>query len=145
MSAGFVLTVLVAGFMATYAHLIFAITADKVGLAKLDFGKGVSMLLFGDSYGGSPPYMLGLAVVHLNGMLFALIYAGLIGPQLAYSPLVRGLIFSGMLLIFSQCIFNPIIARNGFFSVKIHPRAWQTAIVAHAIYGAILGWLSPVL
>ncbi len=145
MKLDFLLTVSAAGFLATYLHMAFAITADRVGMVKLDFGKGLSMLLFGESYGGNPPYVLGLISVHLNGIVFALVYATLVGPLLSGPGVVRGLIFGGLLLIFSQCVFNPLITKHGFFSVKLHPRAWQTAVVAHAIYGVMLGWLSPVL
>lgn len=145
MRLDFFLLVAAAGFLATYFHMVFALTADRVGLVKLDFGKAVSMLLFGESYGGNPPYILGLVSVHLNGIIFALVYATVIGPHLPGPDLQKGLIFAGMLLIFSQCIFGPFIAQNGIFSSKVHPRAWQTAIIAHAIYGAFLGWLSPVL
>ncbi len=145
MKLDFLLIVSAAGFLATYFHMVFAITADRVGMVKLDFGKGLSMLIFGESYGGNPPYILGLISVHLNGIVFALVYATLVGPLLSGSGVVRGLIFSGLLLIFSQCVFNPLITKQGFFMVKMHPRAWQTAVAAHAIYGAMLGWLSPVL
>ncbi|MDP7167288.1 MAG: hypothetical protein QF701_05965 [Nitrospinota bacterium] len=141
----FLLLVAAAGFLATYFHMVFALTAGRVGMVKLDFGKGLSMLLFGESYGGNPPYVLGLISVHLNGIVFALIYATLVGPELPGASVVRGLIFGGLLFIFSQCVFSPFITKHGFFSVKTHPRAWQTAVVAHTIYGTILGWLSPIL
>ncbi|MBT3351802.1 MAG: hypothetical protein HOC91_05795 [Nitrospinaceae bacterium] len=144
MKLDFMLTVAVAGFLATYCHMAFALTADRVGMVKLDFGKGLSMLLFGESYGGSPPYVLGFIAVHLNGIVFALFYATVVGPMMSGSNVVRGLIFGGILLIFSQCFFNPFITKHGFFAMKANPRAWQTAVVAHAIYGVILGWLSPI-
>jgi len=69
MKLDFILAAAAAGFLATYAHAMFALTADRVGLVKLDFGKGLSMLFFGESYGGNPPYLLGLAAVHLNGII----------------------------------------------------------------------------
>ena len=145
MKLDFLLVVSGAGFLATYFHMVFALTADRVGMVKLDFGKGLSMLLFAEPYGGNPPYILGLISVHLNGIIFALVYATLVGPELPGAPVVRGLIFGGLLLIFSLCVFNPLITKHGFFALKMNPRAWQTAVVAHVIYGAMLGWLSPIL
>ncbi|MDA0999347.1 MAG: hypothetical protein O2807_02355 [bacterium] len=133
------LVVAIAGFLATYAHLLFALIGDRFGLAKLDFARGLGGLFFGGSYG------LGLAAVHLNGIVFALVYAGLIGPLLPGALVVRGLVYGGLLFIFSQCFFNPAITGHGFFSRKLHPRAWMTALIAHGIYGGLLGWISPVI
>ncbi|MFQ5693239.1 MAG: hypothetical protein ACE5IM_09375 [Nitrospinota bacterium] len=133
------------GFLATYAHMVVALVAGKTGMVRLDFGKGLSHLLFGESYDGAPPYWLGLATVHLHGILFALLYATVAGAYLPGPPLVRGLIWGGLLLIFSQCFFNPVVTGHGFFSRKLHPRAWQSAVVAHAVYGAVVGWLCPII
>jgi len=143
MDLSIIIGVAAAGFLATYAHAMFALTADRVGLVKLDFGKGLSTLFFGESYGGNPPYLLGLAAVHLNGIIFALAYASLFASRLPGPHFVRGTIFGLILLFFSQCVFNPLITKHGLFSVKLNPRAWQTATIAHLIYGVILGWLSP--
>ena len=71
MELNFLLAVATAGFLATYFHLVFALTAGKIGLAKLDLAKGTGKLLFGDSYDGNPPYILGLAAVQLNGIFSA--------------------------------------------------------------------------
>ncbi len=133
------------GFLATYAHLMFALWAPRFGLPRLDYPLGLSELSFGESYEGHPPYWLGLAVLYLNGIIFALIYANLVGQYLPGTTLVRGLLWGGILFFGSQCFFNPVIARHGFFSRKAHPRAWLTAVVTHVIYGAVLGWLSPIL
>ncbi len=133
------------GFLATYAHLVFALLAGRMGMARLDYGEGLSTLLFGESYEGKPPYVLGLTAVHLNGIIFALLYASVAGPYLPGAPLVRGLLWGGVLFVFSQCFFNPVVAGHGMFAHKLHPRAWQTSLIAHAIYGAAVGWLCPIL
>ncbi len=140
----FILTVLV-GILATYVHMAFALWAPKYGLPRLDFGKVMADLCFGETFDGDPPYWLGLVALHLNGIVFALLYATLVGPLLPGPLFVRGLIWGGILFIGSQCLFVPVFLRHGFFGLKAHPRAWMTAFVVHGIYGAILGWLSPVL
>jgi len=145
MRLDFFLLASAAGFLATYAHLAFALVADRVGLVRLDYARGLAHLFFAEAFEGRPPYWLGLAAVHLNGVLFALLYAALAGPWLPGPPLVRGLLWGGVLFVGSQCIFNPLVTGHGFFSRKMHPRAWQTAVLAHAIYGAFLGWLCPLL
>ena len=139
------LLICIGGFFATYAHYIFALIADKIGLARLDFGKGLSMLLFGDSYDGKPPFMLGFLAVHLNGIFFSLIYSSVLAKHLPGSPLEKGLVWGAILFVFSQCIFNVFITKHGLFSLKMHPKAWQTAFIAHAIYGSMVGWLCPII
>lgn len=134
-----------AGFLATYAHAIVALLGGRLGMVRQDFGKGLSHLLFGESFGGEPPYLLGLAVVHLNGILFALLYATAAGPALPGPPLARGLAWGGVLFLFSQCFFHPVVTGHGMFSRKMHPRAWQTALAVHAVYGLVLGWLCPIV
>lgn len=140
----FILTVW-AGILATYVHMVFALLAPRYGLPRLDFARGLANLCFGESFKGEPPYWLGLAALHLNGIVFALLYATLVGPILPGSLFVRGLIWGGILLIASQLIFVPVFLRHGVFGLKDHPRTWMTAVIVHGIYGAIIGWLSPVL
>lgn len=140
----FILTV-GAGILATYVHMVFALWAPRYGLPRLDFARGMAELCFGESFDGEPPYWLGLLALHLNGIVFALLYATLIGPLLPGTPFERGLIYGGILFFGSQLIFVPVFFRHGFFGLKDNPRAWMTAVVVHVIYGAVLGWLSPVL
>jgi hypothetical protein len=134
-----------AGFLATYVHLVLALWAPRVGLPRLDFAKALADLTFRESFDGAPPYWLGLLAVHLNGIVFALVYAMLVGPLLPGVPLLRGLIWGAILFVASQCFFVPVFLRDGFFGVKGHRRAWITAALAHGAYGAILGWLCPLL
>ncbi len=145
MKLDFLLAVATAGFLATYFHTVFALIADRVGLAKVDLAKGTGKLIFGDSYDGNPPYILGLAAVQLNGIIFGLVYATLIGPMMSGPHVLRGLAFGGLLYLYAQCIHVPIFMKGGLFSHKVNSRAWLTAAIAHAIYGVILGWLSPLL
>jgi len=134
-----------AGFLATYVHMVLALWAPRFGLPRLDFAKVLAELSFAGSFDGAPPYWLGLLALHLNGIVFALLYATLAGPLLPGPLFVRGLMWGGILFIGSQLLFVPLFLRHGFFARKAHPRAWMTAAVVHTIYGAILGWLSPVL
>lgn len=145
MKLDFLLAVAVSGFLATYFHLVFALIADRVGLVRLDLTKGTAQLIFGESYGGNPPYVLGLAAVHLNGIIFALLYATVVGPMMTGPHVLRGLAYGGLLYLYSQCIHVPLFMKGGLFSHKVNSRAWLTAALAHVVYGVILGWLSPLL
>ena len=115
--------------LATYAHMVVALWAPRYGLPRLDFAAGLTELSFAGSFKGPPPYWLGLLALHLNGIVFALLYATVVGPALPGPPLVKGLLFGGILLLGSQCLFVPLFLRGGFFGVKDHPRAWMTAVV----------------
>ena len=134
-----------AGVLATYVHMVFALWAPRYGLPRLDFARGLSELSFTDSFQGPPPYALGLIALHLNGIVFALLYSAVFAPILPGPPPVRGLIYGGILLIGSQCLFVPLFLRGGFFGFKEDKRSWMTAVVVHALYGAIVGWLAPII
>jgi hypothetical protein len=145
MSLDFFIIVSAVGILATYVHLIFALWAPRYGLPRIDLPRGMTQLTFGDSFEGPAPYGWGIAVIHMNGIIFALLYATVIGPYLPGELVVRGLIFGGILFIAAQLIFVPIFLQDGIFGVKGHPRGWITALIIHQLYGLVLGWLSPIL
>jgi len=146
MTLEFVVHVAIAGFLATYFHLVLAAWGDKMGMAKIDFSRGLANLTFGDSSKGEASIVLGLAQVHLNGILFALLYASVLAGYIPVENLVlKGLVFGIGLWIISGLFFIPIILGGGLFASKHHPRAWLTTGFVHAAWGVTLGWLSPVL
>ncbi len=134
-----------AGILGGYVLLIFALWAPRYGLPRLDFPRGMTQLTFGDSFEGPAPYGLGIALLHMNGILFALLYATVVGPFLPGALVVRGLIWGVILFFGAQLIFVPIFLKGGVFSLKHGPRAWITALLVHVLYGVVVGWLSPIL
>ena len=134
-----------AGILGGYVLLIFALWAPRYGLPRLDFPRGMTQLTFGDSFEGPAPYGLGIALLHMNGNLFALLYATVVGPLLPGALVVRGLIWGVILFFGAQLIFVPIFLKGGVFSLKHGPRAWITALLVHVLYGVVVGWLSPIL
>ncbi len=137
--------IIAAGFFATYAHLVTAIWISAIGLPKLDLSAAISELTFSDAYHGKAPYLLGTTVVLINGILLALIYSTLVAPLLPGHLFFRGLFWGLILLAISGCFFAPVIMKAGFFMRKVHPKAWITALIVHLEYGAIIGWLCPVV
>ena len=59
MTLEFFLLASLAGLLATYVHLMFALWGPRYGVARLDFCKVLNELSFGESYDGPPPYWLG--------------------------------------------------------------------------------------
>jgi hypothetical protein len=135
----------VAGFLASWVHVVIGLWAHRIGMIPLNLSKAMSKLNFDPDYQEKPPYTRGTIIVQINGIVFALVYAKLIGPYLPGIPVVRGLIFAGILFLISQLFFIPVFLREGFFLSKLHPRAWMTAAMIHIVYGVILGWLCPIL
>ncbi|MDH3738064.1 MAG: hypothetical protein OER92_02640 [Alphaproteobacteria bacterium] len=146
MGLEFFIHVSAVGILATYVHLIFALWAPRYGLPRLDFPRAMTQLTFGDSFEGPAPYGWGIAVIHMNGIMFALLYATVIAPYMPgdLALVVRGLIWGGILFIAAQLIFVPFFLKDGFFGMKGHAKGWITALFVHLLYGLILGWLSPI-
>jgi uncharacterized membrane protein YagU involved in acid resistance len=134
-----------AGLLATYAHLVAALWAPRFGLPRLDLSMGIAELTWGETFEGKAPYWMGFAAIHMNGIVFALLYATVVAPLLPGIGVVRGLIYGGILFVGAQLLFVPIFLRGGLFGMKHHPMAWLTALIAHEVYGAIVGWLSPIV
>jgi hypothetical protein len=145
MDLEFIIQASVAGILGGYVLLIFALWAPRYGLPRLDFPRGMTQLTFGDSFEGPAPYGLGIALLHVNGILFALLYATVVGPLLPGELVVRGLIWGVILFFGAQLIFVPIFLKGGIFSLKHGPKAWITALLVHVLYGVVVGWLSPIL
>jgi hypothetical protein len=92
--------------------------------------------------------------IHLvAGVVFAILYAGLVEPRLSGSGLQRGIIFSLIPWALSVTVFFPIIGA-GFFGSAIGagPLPVLGNLVLHIIYGGALGtvyasnavWKEPV-
>jgi hypothetical protein len=145
MDLEFIIQASVAGILGGYVLLIFALWAPRYGLPRLDFPRGMTQLTFGDSFEGPAPYGLGIALLLVNGILFALLYATVVGPLLPGELVVRGLIWGVILFFGAQLIFVPIFLKGGIFSLKHGPKAWITALLVHVLYGVVVGWLSPIL
>ena len=133
------------GALATYAHLVMALWAPSYGLPRIDFSAGIADISWGESFGGKPPYWMGFAAIHLNGIIFAFVYATEMAPILPGPALVKGLIWGGILFVGAQFVFVPFFLKGGFFGLKHGKWGWVTALVVHGVYGSILGWLCPVV
>lgn len=140
----FVLISLV-GVLATYAHLIMALWAPSIGLPRIDFAAGMADITWGESFEGKAPYWMGFTMIHMNGVLFALMYSGFVGGYLPGPDVVKGILWGGILFIGAQFFFVPFFLKGGFFGLKHGKMGWVTALMVHGIYGAIVGWLCPVL
>jgi hypothetical protein len=144
MTLEFFMKAALAGFFATYIHMLLGLWAPRIGLPRLDFAGRLATLSFADSYAGSPPYALGLITLYLNGIFFALLYAAVIGPLLPGTPMMRGLMMAGILYVASQAFFVPLFMHDGFFGRKNEVSPYLTVIMVYGVFGLVLGWLAPI-
>lgn len=146
MTLEFLLQVTFAGLMATYILLMMSLWAGKLGIPRLDFAKVMAKNTYGETFEGEePPYFAGQALVYINGVFFALLYATATAQYLPGTPLIQGTLW-GVILYFASCLFYvPLFLREGFFLSKVHKHAWITSAIVHGLYGLVLGWLCPIL
>ncbi len=135
---------IIAGLIATYGLVVMALWAFRLGLPRLDFSRAMAELTYGESFEGQAPYWAGQAVIYLNGIFFALIYATVVAQYLPGPDLVKGAIWGGVLFLISGVFFVPLFMREGFFLSHIHKNAWITSAMVHGVWGMIVGWLSPI-
>lgn len=86
-------------------------------------------------------HMLQAIGLHFGvGIVWALIYAAFIEPQVAGPGWRKGLIFAFIPLLFSELIFLPAIGA-GVFGMSTHsgPLAGTGLVILHAVYGVVLG------
>ncbi len=139
-----VVITIIAGIIATYGLVVMALWAFRLGLPRLDFSRAMAELTYGESFEGQAPYWAGQAVIYLNGIFFALIYATVVAQYLPGPDLVKGAIWGGVLFLISGVFFVPLFMREGFFLSHIHKNAWITSAMVHGVWGLIVGWLSPI-
>ena len=144
MELSFFLICVLAGLSATYCMLVMGLWADRMKMAKLDFGKGMGMLTYGESFDGNPPYFAGQLVVYFNGAFFALFYATVAAGYLPGPDPIKGAIWGVILWFISGVFFVPVVLREGFFLSHIHKNAWFSSLVVHGIWGLVVGWIAPI-
>ncbi len=139
-----IIITIIASIVATYGLLITALWAGGLGLPRLDFSRAMAELTYGESFEGQAPYWAGQAVIYLNGIFFALIYATVVGKYLPGPDLLRGAIWGAILWFVSGVFFVPLFLKEGVFLSHIHKTAWAPSAMVHGVWGMIVGWLSPI-
>ena len=140
------ITSIIGGILATYVLLAMGAWSHRLGLPRLDFGKAMANLTFGESFEGrEPPYFAGQAVVYMNGIIFALLYSTVIAHYLPGPPVIKGMIWGIVLYLVSCMFYVPLYLREGFFLSKLHPMAWIPSAMVHGLYGIVVGCLCPIV
>jgi hypothetical protein len=137
---------ILAGVVATLAMTLMIYAAPHLGGPKMD----IAAMLGSRLHGGQMPapltsyWWIGLMMHVINGaILFPLMYAYLLYPLFPGRPWVKGLTWGLVLWFLQEALVMPMMG-NGFFSTKTpNPMmAVMAGLMAHLIYGAILGGLA---
>ncbi len=86
------------------------------------------------------PWAVGLAMHFLNGsVIFPLIYALVLFRHLKGGPAVRGITWGIVLWLMAQLLVMPMIGAGVFSSRVGGTMAAAASLMAHLLYGALLG------
>jgi hypothetical protein len=134
------------GILASYVLLALAVWNKSLGLPRLDFAKAMTMLTYGESFEGSEPsYWAGQLVIYMNGIIFTLLYTGVVAQYLPGPDLLKGVIWGAILWFVSGVFYVPFYLKEGFFLSHIHKNAWFASGLVHGAFGLVVGWLAPIV
>jgi hypothetical protein len=137
---------ILAGVVATLVMTLMIYAAPHLGGPRMD----IAAMLGSRLHGGQMPaplssyWRIGLMMHVINGaILFPLLYAFLLYPLLPGRPWVKGVTWGLILWFLQEAMVMPMMGK-GFFSAKApNPMmAVMAGLMAHLIYGAILGALA---
>ena len=128
---------IMAGAVATLVMTPLALLPVLVG-GGVDFaGLLGSLVAGGETPRLSTIWLVGMALHIVNGaVVFPLIYAAVLYPRLPGPPVARGLMWAGVLWLISVIVMLAVPPS------RLTIPAAAVSLAAHAIYGALLGWLS---
>lgn len=121
------------GFVGTLA-LTFIIyqVAPKMGMAKMDIAGQL-----GQMFGG---WAIGMVMHFVNGtIIFPLIYVFLLYRFLPGPPVVKGLVWGVVAWLGLQLVAMPMMGAGVFSTRAGGMKAVIGSLVAHLVYGALLG------
>jgi hypothetical protein len=124
---------MVGGFAGTLAMtMMMYIVAPMMGV-KMDIAGSLACML-------GAPWALGLTIHFFNGtVIFPLIYALVLFRYLQGGSTVRGITFGVLLWLMAQVAVMPMIGAGVFSSRMGGVLAAAASLMAHAVYGALLG------
>lgn len=108
-------------------------------VAPMMLGKPMDVAaVLGGVLGGS--WMMGMLIHLINGsVIFPLIYASLLYRVLPGNPWQKGTNWGLILWLLSQALVTPMMG-GGIFSARAGgPMAVMASLIAHVMYGALLG------
>jgi uncharacterized protein DUF6789 len=127
---------IVGGFAGTLAMTMMMYLIAPLTGVKMDIAGSLAGML-------GAPWVVGLAMHFLNGaVIFPLLYALVLFRRLKGGPAVRGITWGVALWLMAQLLVMPMIGAGVFSSRMGGSTAVAASLMAHAVYGVLLGGIS---
>jgi uncharacterized membrane protein YagU involved in acid resistance len=127
------------GVIATASMTALLLIEPAVGLPEIAIGQLLSTSLSLTTAHSSLGPAVGWLVHFAVGILWAVVYAGLVMVRLPGSALVRGLLYGFLVFLLAQALLLPIVGA-GFFSGG-DTSMLAGSLLGHLVYGSVLGWV----
>ncbi len=111
----------------------------SIGLPKIAIGEILSSTMSAISARTTMGPAAGWVVDLLVGILFALIYAGLVDRQLPGTPMVRGFLFGCIVFVIAQLVFAPLTGSGIFSGGDVV--LLLGGLLGHLVYGGVVGYI----
>lgn len=121
------------GFMGTLAlTLMMKFVAPMMGV-QMDIAENLANMMHAS-------WSAGMATHFMNGtLIFPAIYTFLLYRLLPGGPVAKGLIWGGILWLLLEIMVMPVLGMGVFGSAGPAMKGAAAAMLAHLVYGAILG------
>src|SRR5258707_6655050 len=125
-----------AGLAGTVAMtLMMMLVAPMMGV-EMDIAASLAKMLDG-------PWILGILIHFMMGILiFPSVYGYLLQRHLSGAAPVRGMIWGGILWLILEVLVMPMMGNGLFGSEGPGMKGAVAALLAHLVYGALLGWIA---
>ncbi len=128
-----------AGLIGTASMTALLLVEPSIGLPKIAIGEMLSSSMSALSSQTTMGPAAGWVVDVLLGVIFALVYAGVLDRKLPGSPVVRGLIFGVLIFIVAQLVFAPLTGSGLFSNGDIV--LLLGGLLGHLVYGSVVGYV----
>lgn len=128
-----------AGLIGTACMTALLLIEPSVGLPNIAIGQILSTAIGQTSAHLSTGAAIGWCIDFGVGVLFALLYAGVVARRLPGGPLMRGMLYGGLIFVLAQLIFMPLVG-GGVFS-RGDVEMIGGSLLGHLVYGGVVGWI----
>jgi uncharacterized membrane protein YagU involved in acid resistance len=128
-----------AGLIGTGVMTALLLVEPSVGLPKIAMGQVLSTALGLASAHLATGAALGWVLHFVMGILLALLYAGVFDRRLPGPPLLRGLVYGGLVFAAAQLIFMPLVGGGVFSHGDLE--LLTGSLIGHLVFGGLVGWI----
>lgn len=128
-----------AGLIGTATMTALLLIEPSLGLPNIAIGQILSTALGLASAHLPSGAAIGWGIHFAVGVVFALLYAAVFARRLPGTPLVRGVLYGGLIFLLAQLIFMPLVGGGVFSRGDVEMIAGS--LLGHLVYGGVVGWI----